>query len=449
MKKRAAVLNLGCKVNHYEAEAIKQQFSGRGYELTDFQEEADVYVINTCTVTGEAARKSRQMVRRARRRNMAAVVVAVGCDVEMEADRLEADIVVGNQGKARVAELVEDFMSRLGRASVPPARLDLTADIDQLTTFEELGSVVRQNETRAILKVQDGCNQFCSYCAIPYVRGRVRSRAPEAVVQEARELVAAGFKELVVTGIHVCSYGTDRHEKGLPLLDLCDRLAELPGLERIRLGSLEPKSVTADFARRFGQNPKLCPHVHLSLQSGSDRILALMRRRYTTADYRSAVTALRCFIPHILLTTDVITGFPGERPKDHLESLEFCREIAFSKIHTFRYSPREGTVAARLPDQVPGPEAEARSRDFLALSEAGFNKVANSLLGQVAKVLFEEQTADGFWTGYTEGYLPVYSRLSEQIKNGVILPVRLQRLADERIYGEPAVAVGPAEGNRG
>ncbi|HHX36933.1 MAG TPA: radical SAM protein, partial [Clostridiaceae bacterium] len=297
--KAAAVLNLGCKVNHYETEAIKQQFYEAGFTIVPFDEVADVYVINTCTVTAEAARKSRQMVRRAKRHNEQALVVAVGCDVEMERERLKADIVIGNNKKNEVVKHVLSVLAdKAGRTDMRSFAAEsvvqtpsehvrtILADIDTVANFEEMGAVDRQSDTRGVIKIQDGCNNFCSYCAIPLARGRVRSREPEAILNEAKALVAAGFQEIVLTGIHICSYGTDffSHtnqsiaseicessavsEETIPLLDLCDKLAEIDGLRRLRLGSLEPKSVTAAFARRFAVNPILCPHVHLSLQSG-------------------------------------------------------------------------------------------------------------------------------------------------------------------------------------
>lgn len=479
---RAAVLNLGCKVNHYESEAIRQQLSEAGFDLVPFHEAADVYVINTCTVTGEAARKSRQMVRRARRNNADAVVVAVGCDVEMERDQLAADLTIGNRGKADVARHVLDFLqtARPGDAagsgtagSDRPDRLDIGAagsDPTGREAFEELGAVIRQNDTRAIIKVQDGCNQFCSYCAIPYARGRVRSREPGAVLREAAGLAAAGFRELVITGIHVCSYGTDwakpedvdrpvpepsdAHlpDRGTPeaasvqadpepLMALCEQLAAIPGIRRIRLGSIEPKSVSEAFARRMGANPAMCPHVHLSLQSGSDATLKMMRRRYTAAEYRAAVERLRRFVPGVVLTTDVIVGFPGETHARHLDSLAFCRSIGFAKIHTFRYSPREGTLAARLDQTVSSACAEQRSRDFLALSDEGWASAAAAASGTKQQVLLEERTPDGLWTGYTPGYLPVYADLGDAARAGDLVMLRVTELQGGRLMAVPAAPV--------
>lgn len=479
---RAAVLNLGCKVNHYESEAIKQQLAEAGFELVPFQEAADVYVINTCTVTGEAARKSRQMVRRARRHNADAVVVAVGCDVEMERERLDADLTIGNRGKAAVARHVLDFLQTVrpdaaaagdavtdAAAGDRPGRRDIGAagsDWAERETFEELGAVIRQHDTRAIIKVQDGCNQFCSYCAIPYARGRVRSREPGAVLREAAGLAAAGYRELVITGIHVCSYGADwalpagadRPETAQsafaspdreltaaaavradpePLMALCEQLAAIPGVRRIRLGSIEPRSVSAAFARRMGANPALCPHVHLSLQSGSDATLQMMRRRYTASEYRTAVDRLRRFVPGVVLTTDVIVGFPGETHAHHLESLAFCRSIGFAKIHTFRYSPRAGTLAARFEQTVSPACAEQRSRDFLALSDAGWAAAAAATAGTQQLVLLEEQTPDGLWTGYTPGYLPVYADLGDNARAGELVMLRVTGLQGDRLMAEP------------
>lgn len=400
--RRAAALNLGCKVNHYETEAIKQELAAAGCKLVSFDEPADIYIINTCTVTGEAARKSRQMVRRAKRLNDEAVVIAMGCDVEQEREKIEADITVGNTGKAGLVDVLSEYFPG------EDGRLDIASDMEARQAFEEMGAVVEQNETRATIKIQDGCDNFCSYCAIPYARGRVRSRDPGSAVQEAKRLAEAGYKELVITGIHICSYGAEWKKDGLHLMDLMDELAAIPGIQRIRLGSIEPNSVTEDFARRMGENPALCPHIHLSLQSGSAQILKLMRRRYDPDRYRLSVEHLRRYVPDILLTTDVIVGFPGENEAFHKESLAFCREIGFTKIHTFRYSPREGTLAARLPGRVGRAVAEKRSADFIRLSDEGFAEAARRAKGSVQAVLLEQQTEDGVWTGYTPGYMQVF-----------------------------------------
>jgi threonylcarbamoyladenosine tRNA methylthiotransferase MtaB len=401
---KAATFNLGCKVNHYETEAIRRQLSEKGFELVPFEESADVYIINTCTVTAEAARKSRQLSRRAKRRNPEALVAAVGCDVDMEGERLAADLTIGNKGKSQV---VEQICAYLKNPPPPGSRRDIRQAWVPDEPFESMGKVVDQSETRAIVKIQDGCNNFCTYCAIPYVRGRVRSRPPAEVLEEVEGLVANGFAEIVLTGIHVCSYGKDFEEPGRHLMDLADRLAQLPGLQQIRFGSVEPDSVDLEFARRLAENPKACPHLHLSLQSGCTATLKRMNRRYTAAEYREAVRILRGCLPELALTTDVITGFPGESEADHAESLVFCQEIGFNNIHVFRYSPRAGTAAAAFPGQVEGGVQEQRSRAFLALAAACRIRAAERLLGQVVTVLPEQVDETGFWTGYTPAYVPV------------------------------------------
>ncbi|MGI6546129.1 MAG: tRNA (N(6)-L-threonylcarbamoyladenosine(37)-C(2))-methylthiotransferase MtaB [Fastidiosipilaceae bacterium] len=436
-KPRAATLNLGCKVNHYETEAIRQQLTDRGFSIVPFEEWADVYVVNTCTVTAEAARKSRQMTRRARRLNPQALVVAVGCDVEMEREMLDADIMIGNKGKSKVAKIVCERLS-LNSSESPDS--DRFTPLSPNDLFENMGEVTAQNETRATVKIQDGCDNFCSYCAIPYVRGRVRSRLPDQVVAEVESLAAHGFVEIVLTGIHVCSYGKEWQWNGPRLLDLADRLSKIDGIRRIRLGSIEPNSVTREFARRFAQNAKLCPHLHLSLQSGARKTLERMNRNYDPTRYRKAVGDLRAFSPQISLTTDVIVGFPGESADDHLESLEFCRSIGFNNIHVFRYSVREGTVAARLPNRVSGAVAEERSREFLALAGDLRTRISRSLVGTIQDVLLEQKNQTGYLVGYSAGYIPI---LVSDLEGGrpSVAPGNLVRVRVIESQGDQAIAV--------
>ncbi len=432
---KAAVLNLGCKVNHYETEGVRQQLQQAGFAIVPFKEQADVYVINTCTVTGEAARKSRQMVRRAKQTNADALVVAVGCDVEFEGNRVGADLAIGNVGKAT---LVQQIQQALTEKSPETRGLIEALSVDQQTQFEDFGAVVDQADTRAIVKVQDGCNQFCSYCAIPYARGRVRSRSIESVIAEVKGLVANGFKEIVVTGIHVCSYGQEWQSGDLPLMDLCDALSAIEGLVRIRLGSIEPKSVTPMFAQRMSQNTKLCHHVHLSLQSGSDAVLKMMRRRYTAAEYEAAVCALREAMPDLTLTTDVIVGFPTETAEQHAESLAFCERIGFHKIHVFKFSPREGTVAAKLPQRIPSMEMDRRSKDFIQLAEKSADQLASRLIGSQQTVILEQEKMEGdgqwFWRGYTAGYLPVAVFDQPHFCTGMVVQVQVNAYRDGLLW---------------
>lgn len=434
---RAATLNLGCKVNHYETEAIRQQLAERGFSIVPFEDWADVYVVNTCTVTAEAARKSRQMTRRARRLNPQALVVAVGCDVEMEREMLDADIMIGNKGKSEVATIVSE---RLSPNSTENSRSDWFIPLSPNDSFENMGEVTAQNETRATVKIQDGCDNFCSYCAIPYVRGRVRSRLPDQVVAEVESLAGRGYVEIVLTGIHVCSYGKEWEQAGPHLLDLADRLAKIAGIRRIRLGSIEPNSVTREFARRFAQNDKLCPHLHLSLQSGARKTLERMKRNYDPARYREAVEDLRAFTPDISLTTDVIVGFPGESADEHIESLEFCRSIGFNNIHVFRYSVRGGTEAARLPNRVSGAVAEERSKEFLSLAGDLRARISRSLVGTFQDVLLEQENETGCLVGYSAGYIPI---MVSDLEGGCpsVAPGNLARVRVIESQGDQTIAV--------
>jgi len=374
----------------------------------------------------------------------------------MEGERLNADLMIGNNKKNEVVPEVIALLAKSNQpggeksieATVVEAGIHIPAGQKDAALFEEMGTVVQQSDTRGVIKIQDGCNNFCSYCAIPLARGRVRSRQPESIIAEAQALAAAGFQEIVLTGIHICSYGTEpgfrsrvqnltgSAASATYLLDLCDKLAEIRGIERLRLGSLEPKSVTEAFARQFGANPILCSHVHLSLQSGSDDILKKMGRRYTTTDYAAAVAYLRAAVPDILFTTDIIVGFPGESEANHAESLAFCKAIGFSKIHTFRYSRREGTRAADMPNQVPGEIAEQRSQDFLDLSEQQERQTAEKLCGTIQDVLLEQKRA-GIWSGYTPGYVQVFADLGEAaVKAGDIVPLRMGAYSNVGLTGE-------------
>lgn len=436
--KSVAALNLGCKTNRYETDAVLADFGRIGYELVGFHETADIYIINTCSVTGEAGRKSGQMVRRARKQNPRSIVVAMGCHVELGAESLGADILVGNRGKNRVPQLVEQW-SEMNPDGHTRDRLNYRAISGSLNTerepqFEEFSPQVVQSESRGILKIQDGCNHFCTYCAIPLARGRVRSRSRDLVLSEARQLTARGYRELVLTGIHICSYGQDWQNQttdsepiespyqtdtpgrsNLPFIDLVEELGRNPDLKRLRLGSIEPKSVTAGFARRLGRIAVLCPHVHLSLQSGSDIVLKRMNRRYTADEYRTAVKNLKQAIPNVNLTTDLIVGFPGETDADHEESLRFCKEIGFGRIHIFRYSARANTPAAKFKNQVPADVSARRSEDFHVLAKRLWLERANSRVGETACVLLESKREDGSWIGYSEAYDGCSVRFGEGI----------------------------------
>lgn len=405
-KKKVAFHNLGCKVNAYETEAMQEQLREHGYEIVPFEETADVYVVNTCTVTNIADRKSRQMLHRAKKRNPDAVVVAAGCYAQAAGESLKedgaVDIVVGNNRKKDLYAILREYeQTRKRRAYL--------ADIDHGPQYEPLVLSRTENHTRAYLKVQDGCNQFCSYCLIPYVRGRVRSRDPEDVVSEVRTLAGNGYQEIVLTGIHLSSYGAERQD-GTGLLQLILAVHQVEGIARIRLGSLEPRIITEEFVRTLHDLPKICPHFHLSLQSGCDETLARMNRRYRTGEYYEKCELLRNYFEHPALTTDVIVGFPGETEEEFEETVSFLEKVKFYETHIFKYSRRKGTRADRMEHQVPEEIKDARSRRLLELN--GKNKAQYEAYynGRTVEVLFEERTVlDGkaFYTGHTREYLTV------------------------------------------
>lgn len=417
-KLRVASYTLGCKVNQYESDAILQGFLRKGYSLATFEEEADVYILNTCSVTGEAGRKSGQMLRKARKKNPKAILVAMGCHIQLGGFGEVADILVGTQGKSKIFQAVESFLKAWQDAGYEDSRrpplMDLTSPmaLSSVPEYEELGIVDQQSDTRAYVKVQDGCNNFCSFCTIPFARGRVRSRKPQYVIEEVQSLVSQGYREIVLTGIHVCSYGEDfpdavAEKKGTAwaLMDLIDSLQIVEGLERIRLGSLEPLSISKEFIDRAVKNPLLCPHYHLSLQSGCTATLKRMRRRYTAEQFAEVVENLRqAYGERLGLTTDVIVGFPGETEEEFAASLKFCEEMNFSRMHIFRYSEREGTAAVRYPNKVPAELAMQRAKVLNQLNQNLQKKRAESRIGLEETLILEQKNRDGFWEGYTPSY---------------------------------------------
>ena len=419
---KVAFHNLGCKVNSYETEAMLAGLKKRGFVEVPFEEGADVYVINTCTVTNIADRKSRQMLHRAKAMDPDAAVVAVGCYAQAAGESLLADeavdIVVGNDRKHELPDLIEAWFESHEKQSA----LD---DIGKSRRFEEMPAECSEH-TRAFLKIEDGCNQFCSYCLIPYVRGRVRSRDPQDVVKEARRLAEKGWSELVLTGIHISSYGLDFEGDagareggyGAPLLDLLRRLDGIPEIRRIRLGSLEPRLITPENAAALASLRSLCPHFHLSLQSGCNETLRRMNRKYTAEEFAEKVRILREAFDRPALTTDVIVGFPGETEEEFAETLAFLEKIRFAQTHVFRYSRRKGTMADRMPDQIPEPVKAARSAVLLELNRKNRKRYAEAFLGETREVLLEtaEEGPDGlYWTGYT----PEYLRLKVFAEDGV------------------------------
>ncbi len=413
MKKRAALHNLGCKVNAYETEAMRQLLEEDGYEIVPFEPGADVYVINTCTVTNIADRKSRQMLHKARKMNPDAIVVAAGCYVETADGGVEKDpaidIILGNNQKNQLVSVIRDFeQKRAGkRAEEPSGVMTKKIDINHTKEYENLIIDRTENRTRADIKVQDGCNQFCTYCIIPFARGRVRSRDTQDVLQEVRALAASGCQEIVLTGIHLSSYGVVLGE-GMDLTALIEAVHEVDGISRIRLGSLEPGIVTEKFAYTLAELPKVCPHFHLSLQSGCDTVLKRMNRRYTSGEFREKCELLREAFTLPALTTDVIVGFPGETEEEFAVTEEFLRQIKLYETHIFKYSKRQGTRAAVMPDQVDEQVKAFRSERLIALGEENRLAFEESWMGREAEILFEEKnTIAGkeYFTGYTKEYI--------------------------------------------
>lgn len=410
--KSVALHNLGCKVNSYEMDVMQQRLQDRGYKIVPFDAAADIYIINTCTVTNIADRKSRQMIHRARRCNPDAVVVAVGCYVQTAAgEALEdgtVDIAVGNNRKKDIVSIIEEYLKTREQPRVEKI------DINNTREYEEMQLTRTAEHTRAYIKIQDGCNQFCSYCIIPYARGRVRSRAEEDILQEVRGIVVAGYREIVLTGIHISSYGLDRG--GLELLQLIRKLHGIDGLKRIRLGSLEPRIVTEQFARQLSALPGLCPHFHLSLQSGSDAVLGRMNRHYTAGEYFQTTEILRNCFRDPAITTDVIVGFPGETEEEFRETEAFVRKVNFYEMHIFKYSRRQGTRAAMMEGQLTEAEKGRRSAVLAQAEEEMSRSYRAGWLNRETGVLFEEkkQVAGGtYWIGHTPQYVKVAMEAGE------------------------------------
>lgn len=429
--KKAALHNLGCKVNAYETEAMQQMLEAAGYEIVDFHEAADVYVINTCSVTNMADRKSRQMLHRAKKQNPESVVVAAGCYVQTKEEEAFADeaidIIIGNNKKHELITKLDEFFRDHGK-------IDDVLDInDKNQEFEELYLDKPSEHTRAFIKVQDGCNQFCSYCIIPYARGRVRSRNMDSVLEEVNRLAANGYKEVVLTGIHLSSYGV---ETGESLLHLIQEIHKIEGIRRIRLGSLEPKVVTEEFASELSKLEKICPHFHLSLQSGCDATLQRMNRKYTAEEYAKGCEILRKYFGHPAITTDVIVGFPGETEEEFAETKAFLERIHFYEMHIFKYSKRQGTRAAEMKNQIPENRKTERSNALIALGDKMSEEFRQYYLGREEEVLFEEAAdIDGvtYYVGYTKEYVKVAKLSSEPIENQLVKGT-LTKVLNAEIY---------------
>ena len=413
--KSVALHNLGCKVNAYELDVMQQFLQNKGYQIVDFHQKADVYIINTCTVTNIADRKSRQMIHRAKKQNPDAIVVAVGCYVQTAAQQIEKDpyidLAIGNNRKKEIVTIVEEYLRRreevreMGEPDQPDKTLSGTTipDIAAEKEYEEMHLSKTAEHTRAYIKVQDGCNQFCTYCIIPFARGRVRSRAKEDVIREVTDLANNGYQEVVLTGIHLSSYGVDLEQEDL--LSLILAVHEVEGIQRIRLGSLEPRIITEEFAKTIAALPKMCPHFHLSLQSGSDATLKRMNRKYDTARFMESVRLLREHFENVAITTDLITGFPQETEEEFSETLAFIRAVGFADMHIFPYSIRPGTPAAKM-EQIEKSVKEERAARAAAVAAEMHKEYLLSCIGQRFEVLFEQEKG-GRYLGHAPNYMPV------------------------------------------
>ena len=428
MSKVVRFVTLGCKVNQYETNAMAQKFLEKGYqiieEITPENEDIkpDICIINTCTVTNMSDRKSRQMLRRMKEKNPSTIVVAVGCYAQVAKKELakipEIDLVLGNNEKVEIVKHVEEYINN----HINNVELD---DVMYSKEFSDFGDVTYTEKTRAVIKIQDGCDRFCSYCIIPYARGRVRSRKPENIISEITQIASKGIKEVVITGIHIASYGKDfamsKDNKltNYRLIDLLEEINEIQGIQRIRLGSIEPLLITVEFVERLKKLEKICHHFHLSLQSGCDETLKRMNRRYTTEQFKEIVRLLRNAYSDVNLTTDIIVGFPGETDEEFNKTYQFLKEIKFYKMHIFKYSPRKGTKAAVMPNQINGDIKEERSKKLIELSDRNEIEYNKSYIGKNVEVLFEEEK-DGMYKGHTQNYIMVYCQSKENFDNKII-----------------------------
>ena len=406
--RKAALHNLGCKVNSYETEAMTQLLKKAGYEIVSFQDQADVYIINTCSVTNMADRKSRQMLHKAKKQNPNAVVVATGCYVQTATEKvaqdLSIDLVVGNNRKKDIVEILNEYYAE--KEAGEQGKEEYVIDINHTDEYEDLEISTVTEHTRAHLKIQDGCNNFCSYCIIPYARGRIRSRTMESIKAELERLSASGFKEIVLTGINLSCYD----DNGKKLIDVIEMADNVNGIERIRLGSLDPEVVTEDFVERLGKVKKICPHFHFSLQSGCDKTLKAMNRHYTSDEYYEKCQLIRKHIDNPAFTTDVIVGFPGETEEDYISSREFVKKVKFAELHVFKYSKRDGTVAAKMPNQIDEKIKTLRSEDLIKTGEELTKEFRQAKIGQDTTVLFEEKILldnKEYWVGHTVDYIKI------------------------------------------
>ena len=417
IKKGCLSLHYGCKVNQYETNAMTQKFKEAGYEIVNINDDiSDICIVNTCTVTNMSDRKSRQALRKVKEKNHNAIIVAVGCYAQVAKEELEKmpeiDVVLGNEEKKDVVKYVENFMNGINKV----------IEIEDIATqkeFKDMGQITYTEKTRAVIKVQDGCNQFCSYCIIPYARGRVRSRNQESIIKEITQIAQKGIKEVVITGIHVASYGRDfGNENGL--IELLEKINEVDGISRIRLGSLEPKIITEEFMQRLVKLEKICHHFHLSLQSGCDETLKRMNRKYTVSEVEEIIERLRRYYDDVILTTDIIVGFPGETEEEFNKTYEFLKKAKLYKMHVFQYSPRKGTRAAVMPRQIDGNIKENRSKKLIQLSNENEKYYHDKLIGKTVEVLFEDKEIDNgvtYYKGHTQNYILIKYKTDENLEN--------------------------------
>ena len=429
MTKKAAFYTLGCKVNQYETHAMEKMFQNDGYEIVPFDGFADVYIVNTCTVTGVGDKKSRQMLRRAKAKNPSAVIAAVGCLAQTDPKMLESlgcvDVIIGTNQKGEIVNLIHKFE----KENTPVRKIE---NISQESRFEDTPIENFEGRQRAFIKIQEGCNKFCSYCIIPYARGRSRSRDEESILNEVNALCKKGFCEVVLTGIHVSSYGNDT---GTSLAELLCKISEISEIKRIRLSSIDPNAFTDEFIYTVSSLPKVCPHFHISLQSGSDVVLKKMNRRYTSADYLDVLAKLRAAVPDVSVTTDIITGFPYESEKEFENTLNFVKKARLSGVHVFPYSERRGTPAVKFAESVPKDERARRAHVLSELAEEYKNAFAAKFVGRTLDVLFEQKNKADFYEGFTPNYIKVTAKSDADV-SGQILPVLIEKVQDGALSGK-------------
>ena len=415
IKKDWLLLHYGCKVNQYETNAMIQQFIDKRYEIVEHTKKADIYIVNTCTVTNMSDRKSRQMLRRVKELNKDAIVVACGCYVQVAKKEIEnipeIDLALGNNEKKEIVDIVEKYLEQ-------NKKREEMEDVMYQKEFVDFGDVTYTEKTRAVIKVQDGCDRFCSYCIIPYARGRVRSRKPQSILSEIEKISKQGIKEVVITGIHIASYGKDFKQE-YKLIDLLEDINKIEGIKRIRLGSIEPLLITEEFVKRLVKLEKVCHHFHLSLQSGCDETLKRMNRRYSTKEFKEIVARLRRYYNDVILTTDIIVGFPQESENEFKETYKFLEEIKFYKMHVFKYSPRKGTKAAKMCGQIDGNIKEERSQKLIEMSDENEKEYNKSYIGKKIEVLFEEEK-NGFYQGHTKNYILALCKTNKNLENQIV-----------------------------